>query len=130
MKTLTGHIEKTRQFHSTAFKEHLPEMDISFCEVLALLSAVTVATAAVMLSIWVAGMDIRQFVGAGTWGVAFIFIAQAMDSRKPAALLQLTTGAALIVLAWLQHAVSPEYTIVSGVLMAAWIAVAVFKRLK
>ena len=105
-------------------------MVISIREILALLSAVTVATTAIMLSIWVAGMDISPIIGAGTWGVAIIFFALAVDSRTATALLQLSTGGALIVLAWLQNAVSPDYTVVSGVLMAGWIAVVVFKRLK
>ena len=130
MKTLTAHVHKPRQLHSTAVQDHLPEMVISIREVLALLSAVTVATAVIMLSIWVAGMDISSVIGAGTWGVAIVFFALAVDSRTTAALLQLATGGALIGLAWLQHAVSPDYTIVSGVLMAGWMAVALFKWLK
>jgi len=83
-----------------------------------------------MLSIWVAGMDISSIIAAGTWGVAMIFFAMAVDNRKAKALLQLSTGGVLMVLAWLQYAVSPDYTVVAGVLVAGWIAVAVFKRLK
>ena len=130
MKTLTAHIHKTRQFQTTAVQDHLPKMAISIREILALLSALTVATAAIVLSIWVAALGISPIIGAGTWGVAFLFLALAVDSRTPAALLQLSTGGALVVLAWLQYAVSPDYTVVSGVLIAAWLAVAVFKRLK
>jgi len=105
-------------------------MVVSIREILDLLSAVTVATAAIMLSIWVAGMDISSIIGAGTWGVAIIFFALAVDSRTTAALLQLSTGGALIGLAWLQYAVSPDYTVVAGVLVAGWMAVAVFRWLK
>ena len=130
MKTLTAHVQKSRQLHLTAVQDHLPDMVISIREILALLSAVTVATAAIMLSIWLAGMDINPIIGAGTWGVAIIFFALAVDSRRATALLQLSSGGALVVLAWLQYAVSPDYTVVSGVLMAGWIAVVVFKRLK
>ena len=130
MKTFTAHIHKSRQFQTMAVQDHLPEMVISIREILALLSAVTVATAAIMLSIWVAGMDISSFIGAGTWGIAMIFFAMAMDNRKAKALLQLSTGGVLMVLAWLQYAVSPDYTVVVGVLVAGWIAVAVLKRLK
>ena len=130
MKTFTAHIHKSRQFQTMAVQDHLPEMVISIREILALLSAVTVATAAIMLAIWVAGMDISSFIGAGTWGIAMIFFAMAMDNRKAKALLQLSTGCVLMVLAWLQYAVSPDYTVVVGVLVAGWIAVAVLKRLK
>jgi hypothetical protein len=130
MKTFTAHIHKSRQFQTMAVQDHLPEMVISIREILALLSAVTVAAAAIMLAIWVAGMDISSFIGAGTWGIAMIFFAMAMDNRKAKALLQLSTGGVLMVLAWLQYAVSPDYTVVVGVLVAGWIAVAVLKRLK
>jgi len=130
MKPLTAHVQQFRQLHSTAVQDRLPEVVISIREILALLSAVTVATAAIMVSIWVAGMDISSIIGAGTWGAAIVFFALAVDSRTTVALLLLSTGSALIGLAWLQYAVSPDYTVVAGVLMAGWIAVAVFKRLK
>jgi len=130
MKTITTHIHDTGQFHTASTPDHFPEVVIPICEILALLSAVTVAVSVIMLSIWVAGMDISGVTGAVGWGVAIIFFALAVDSRTPVALLQSSTGVALAVLAWLQFAVSPEYTIVSGVVIAAWLAVAVFQRLK
>lgn len=130
MKTITAHIEQTRQFQMTAVRDRLPEMAISVREILALLSAVTVATATIILSIWVSGMDISPVVGAGTWGIAIIFFAWAVDSGKAAAILQLSTGVALVTLAWLQYAVSPDCTVVAGGLLAGWLAVALFKWLK
>lgn len=130
MKTITAHIHDTGRFHTKSAPEQLPEMVIPICEILALLSAVTVATGVIMLSIWAAGMDISGLIGAAGWGVAIVFFALAVDSRTPVALLQGSTGVALAVLAWLQFVVSPEYTIVSGIVIAAWLAVAVFERLK
>ena len=130
MKTITAHIEQTRQFQTTAVQDRLLEMTISVREILALLSAVTVATATIIFSIWLSGMNISPAVGAGTWGVAFIFLARAVDSGKAAAILQLSTGVALVTLAWLQYAVSPDYTVVAGGLLAGWVAVALFKWLK
>lgn len=130
MKTITAHIQDTGRFHTKSAPQQLPEVVIPISEILALLSAVTVATGVIMLSIWAAGLDMTGIVGAVGWGVAIIFFALAMDSRTPVALLQLSTGAGLVLLAWLQLAVSPEYTIVSGIVIAAWLAVAVFERLK
>ena len=130
MKTITAHIQDTGQFHTRHVQDQLPEVVIPVTEIMALLSAVTVATVVIILSIWIAGMDVRGVSGAGGWGAAIIFFALAMDSRTPVALLQASTGMALTILAWLQFAVSPEYTIVAGVVIAAWLVVAVFQRLK
>ena len=105
-------------------------MNVSIREFLALLSAVTSAAAIVLLSVWVAGMEMTAILSASTWGVGFIFLGVAVDNREPTAFFQLATGIALLALAWLQNAVSPDFTIVSGVLVAAWVAVSLFKRLR
>jgi hypothetical protein len=130
MSTYTAPIQENRRFQTSSVQERIPAMAISIREILALLSAVTVATAIVMLSVWVAGMEVTAILGASTWGVGFIFLGLAVDNREPTALLQLGTGVALLVLAWLQNTVSPDYTIVSGVVLATWLAVAVFRRLR
>jgi hypothetical protein len=62
--------------------------------------------------------------------VGFVFLGIAVDKRDPGAFLLLVTGLALLVLAWLQTAVSSDYAIVSGVLVAGWVAVSIFKRLR
>lgn len=130
MKSLTAPVHESHRYQKSIVQNQIPDMVISVREILALLSAVTVATAAVMLSVWVTALSLGGIVGALTWGLAFVFFAMAVDRQPRVALLQLATGASLIALAWLQSAVSPEYTIVSGILLAAWAAVAVFKRLK
>ena len=65
-----------------------------------------------------------------TLRAALLFFALAFDKRGAAALLLAITGAALVVLAWLQNVMTVDYVIVSGVLLATWIAVAVFKQFK
>ena len=62
--------------------------------------------------------------------MALVFFGLALDSPKALAGLQSLTGVALIALAWLQHAVSTEYLIASGAVLAAWAVVAIFQRLK
>ena len=69
-------------------------------------------------------------IGAGTWALAIGFFALAVDADGRKGLLQALTGIILIAFAWLQNTVSPDYTVGTGILMAAWVSVAVFKRLK
>ena len=131
MKTLTVPIRQDRQLQTTTGLPTFPAMNVSIREILALLSAVISAAAIVLLSVWVAGMEVTAILSASTMGIGFIFLGLAVDSREPTAFfLQLATGIALLALAWLQNAVSPDFTIVSGVLVAAWVAVSLFKRLR
>lgn len=130
MKTLTAPIRQDRQVQTTTGLPTFPAMNVSIREILALLSAVISAAAIVLLSVWVAGMEVTAILSASTWGIGFIFLGVAVDNRDPTAFFQLVTGVALLALAWLQNAVSPDFTIVSGVLVAAWVAVSLFKRLR
>ena len=130
MKTLTVPIRQDRQLQTTTGLPTFPAMNVSIREILALLSAVISAAAIVLLSVWVAGMEVTAILSASTWGIGFIFLGVAVDNRDPTAFFQLVTGVALLALAWLQNAVSPDFTIVSGVLVAAWVAVSLFKRLR
>ena len=130
MKAFTAPIQPNRQFQVTTGQKLIPALSASISEIMALVGAVTVAAGIVFLSIWVAGMDMNNILAAGTWGVAFLFLGLAVDNREPAALLQLITGVALLTLAWLQNNVSPDYAVVSGVLVATWVAVTVFRRLR
>ena len=67
---------------------------------------------------------------AGTWGISFIFLGMAVDNREPTAFFQLSTGLALMVLAWLHFTVSAEFMILSGVLVATWVSFELFRRLR
>jgi hypothetical protein len=75
-------------------------------------------------------MEVTAILSASAWGVGLIFLGLAIDNREPKAILQLLTGISLLVLAWLQNTVSPDYTIFSGVIVASWAAVATFKQLR
>jgi len=129
MKSYTIPMQGQR-FQAGSKPHLLPIMAISTRELLALLSAVTVATAFVLLSVWVAGMATDNLIAASTWGMGFIFLALASDNRQLIAILQLTTGVALIGLALLQITVSPDFTIISGALLSTWVAFTVFRQLR
>ena len=130
MKTLTAPIRQDRQLQTATVQQPVPALNVSIREILALVSAVTSAAAIVLLSVWVAGMEVTAILGASTLGIGFIFLGLAVDNNEPTAFFQLATGVALLALAWLQSAVSPDFTIASGVLVAAWVAVSLFKRLR
>jgi len=130
VKTLTAALHKHRHHQTLVAWKQIQVMEISIREILALLAAVTMAAAVIMLSIWLAGLEINNILAAVTSAAAFMFLGLATDSRRMTAALQAMTGIALLVLAWLQNTVSPDYIIVSGAVMAAWVAVVVFRRLQ
>jgi len=118
-----------RHIHSTKDSNFVPVVVDSFRETLALLSAVIAAIAIVMLSVWVAGLAIQNVFGAMIWGLGFVFFAMALDSKDSLAALQSLTGLSLLVLAWLHNTISPDFIIASGILLALWVAAALFRRL-
>lgn len=130
MKTLTSTIQQNPELPTATGRHFVPAVAASINDILALVAAITTAAAIVLLSVWVAGQDINEILSAAIWGVGFVFLGIAVDNRDPGAFLFLVTGIALLALAWLQTSVSPDYAIVSGLLVAGWVAVSVFKRLR
>ena len=130
MKTFTAPLQHDRKFKMPAELVSVPSLAASMREILALLSAVTAAIVIVMTAIWLAGAGFNNFIGAATWGIALVFLAVALDSRRDVALMLVTTSLVLMQLAWLQSTISSEFVIVIGVLMAMWGAVAVFRYLR
>jgi hypothetical protein len=111
-------------------ERHISAIMLCRRETPALLAAVMSATALVAVFVWVASIASNDVISGGTWGLGLIFFGLATDSRKRAAIWQLTTGVALLVLAFLQVAVSPDFTLVSGAIVTTWVAVTVFRRLQ
>jgi hypothetical protein len=130
MKIHSGHMQQHHRFHVRADSNIVPVVVDSFRETLALLSAVIAAIAIVMLSVWVAGMEIQNIFGAFTLGLGFVFLAMAVDSRESLAILQSVTGLSLLALAWLHNSVSPDFIIASGILVALWVAATLFRQLR
>lgn len=130
MKTLHTYLDESSWKGSSSFRPHLPPMPVSLREILALWVSVGMATTVVLSAIALAGTAAGSLIGASTWALAIGFIASAVDADRRNGLLQALTGLLLVAFAWLQNTVSPEYTIGTGILVAAWISVAVFKWLK
>ena len=130
MKTLTSPLQQDRGLQTGTGQQFVPAVTVSINEVLAMLSAATAVVAIVIFFVWVATLEMSDVLGAGIWGTGFIFFGLAVDNREPKAFLQLITGVFLLALAWLQTNVSPDFAIVSGALVAGWVATAVYKRLR
>jgi len=130
MSTYPVSMQPTQLLHAEARQQLKPALTVSRRETVALLGALMAATTLVSLFVWVAGVATNNLIAAGTWGLGFIFLGLAIDSRKWLAIWQLTMGAALLALALLQTIVSPDFTIVSGALVTTWVAFTVFGQLR
>jgi hypothetical protein len=93
------------------------------------LLALAPALAVLVASAWLvdlpnAAVYLQALLGAG----GFVFLALAVDSETPqTALLQLATGIALPVLAWLSSREATEIALVAAALVAAWVTAAVWQ---
>jgi hypothetical protein len=67
MKTLTSTIQQNPEFPMTTGRNIVSAIAASLKEILALFAAVTAAAAIVMLSVWVAGQEINEILGAAIW---------------------------------------------------------------
>ena len=130
MKTLTAAAQQNQKIQIGRGELIVPGMAASIREILALLSAVTVATSIVLLSVWIAGLEWTNIFSALTWGGGLVFLGLALDKRGPTIYFQSVTGLVLLVLAWLQNSVSPDFIIISGALLSAWAAITVFFHLR
>jgi len=129
MKTLTATtIREPRELETAAGKRWLGPLTEIVRETLGLAVAVVVAAAMVTLSVWLAGKPVGPLLAASTWGLGFVFLGLAADSRGLRAVFLGITGLALPVLALLQDRVAPDFVIVSGVLLAAWAGHGILRR--
>jgi hypothetical protein len=66
------------------------------------------------------------YLQAALWASGFVFFGLALDLKKAAIGLSLATGFALPLLAWLSSNVAVEFSIIAVVLVAAWVATAIW----
>jgi len=88
------------------------------------LAAVT-ALVPVIGAVWaVSAFENPYLLQAAIWAASFVFMALAVESRKPNVGALLATGLALGTLSILSARVTSEFAIVAALLIAAWIAAA------
>jgi hypothetical protein len=130
MKMYTTPIQQNPQLQTGTTSTIFSVMAASMQEILLLLSTAIAALGIILLSIWAAGFEAQNILSASTWGLGFVFLGLAVDNRRASAVLQVLTACSLFALAWLQNYVSADFVVVTGVVLAAWLAGLVFKLLK
>jgi apolipoprotein N-acyltransferase len=92
----------------------------------ALIPALAIVVAAALAA---ANPDTAVYLQATLWAGGFLYLALAVESDKSGgAALNLGLGLAVQVLAWLSVQVAPELAVAAAVLVAARVAVAIFRR--
>lgn len=129
MKYVYTPIEQNTKLATNVASGLIPGMVSTLRDLLALTGAVLMAAVIITLAVWMAGMQFNGFLAASTWGLGFTFLAMAMDSHGRLATLEVATGGLLLALALLQNSVSPDFGILAGVVIAVWVAPAIYKRL-
>ena len=130
MKTYSATDLHRRNLQISGTEKLVPGLAASIREIIALLGAVTVATSIVLMSVWMASSEINNMYSAGTWAIGLVFLGVALDKRGSLAYVQTATGLIFLILAFLQNSVSVNFSIISGVLLAAWVAIALFVHLR
>ncbi|MGA9574957.1 MAG: hypothetical protein WBS20_13540 [Lysobacterales bacterium] len=132
MKTYTTPLDQRQSLQTAtrpATAKRLVELlALSARDIVALSVATLAAAAVITLSIWLAAQGASPVPGALTWGLGFIFFALAVNSDSRPAIWRMATAVALSGLALLQDRVSPDFLIVAGVLLAAWVAHTIWKK--
>lgn len=129
MKYISPTIEQNTKLPSVAENGLIPAMAGTLRDLIALISAVLIATVIIILAIWMAGMQFNGFLAASSWAIGFVFLAMAIDSYGRLAFLQVVTGGSLFTLAFLQNSISPDFGILAGILVAVWVTIALYRRL-
>jgi len=86
-------------------------------------TAGAVAALVTIAAIWAAtNPAVTQYLNAAIWGAGFIFLALAVDVGIKRIYPFVTTGIALPLLALLGSHVTEEFSVLAGVVVAAWLA--------
>lgn len=93
------------------------------------IGAATVAALVAIASIWAAtNPAVDHFLGAALWGAGFVFLAIAVEVDIKRIFPYIITGVALPVLAVAGSYVAEEFSMLAGVIVAAWLAYWIARR--
>jgi hypothetical protein len=99
------------------------------CQAARVFVAFVPALAIVVLAAWAITVpSMAQLTQASMWATGFIFLALAIESRKPTIGLLLSTGVALPVLALLSSHVAVEFAVIAAALVALWVGSFILRR--
>jgi hypothetical protein len=87
------------------------------------------ALAIVVLATWLVTVpELVVYLQATLWASGFVFLGLAIESESPDNGLSLLTGIALPVLAVMSSRVAVEIAVIDSVIIAIWLAVAIWRR--
>ena len=96
---------------------------------LLVLAAVLPAALVSVVTIWAISAGALAYVSAFYWAAGFIFLALLVESDGRLGGYLATSGLSLMALAWLSSRIAPEFGVLAGFLLAAWVALPVIRRL-
>ena len=95
--------------------------------VLLILAATAPAVLVSITTIWAIGSGLHEYVSAIFWASGFIFLALMVDNENGHGTLLAASGLTLMGLAWMSSRIAPEFGVLAGFLLAAWVAVPVVR---
>jgi len=129
MKTHTIEWTNINQHNTTTARNPVGSLNSALSQATKAFLALVPALAIVVAAAWlVTAPGLVVYLQAALWASGFVFLGLAIDSEKPVPSLSLATGIALPVLAVLSSRVAVEIAIVAAVLVAAWVAAAIWRR--
>ena len=96
---------------------------------LMVLAAALPAAAVSIITLWAISNGGLIYVAAAYWSAGLIFLALMVENSGERGFALAGSGLALMALAWLSSRVAPEFGIVAGFLLAAWVAAPVLRLL-
>jgi hypothetical protein len=96
---------------------------------LLILAAILPAAVVSVITIWAISSGATAFVAAFYWASGFIFLALMVDSEGKYRTVLAGTGLGLMTMAWMSSRVAPEFGVIAGFVLAAWVAAPVVRCL-
>jgi hypothetical protein len=96
--------------------------------IMLVLSALLPALLVTVVSIWAISTGALAYVSASFWAIGFIFLALMVDAEDGRFKLFGYTGLVMMVLAWMSWNVAPEFGVLAGFLLSAWVSGMVLNR--
>ncbi len=129
MKTVALNWSPTAPSGANPFTGFKLDANPALRAVLMVLAAALPAAAVSIITILVISNGGLEYVSAAYWSAGFIFLALMIEDSGERGFLLAGSGIALMGLAWLSSSVAPEFGILAGFLVAAWVAAPVLRLL-
>ncbi|MFT5140838.1 MAG: hypothetical protein ACI9H8_001628 [Lysobacterales bacterium] len=96
--------------------------------VLRVLAALLPAIVVGVLTVWAISSGFVDHASAVYWGLGFIFLALAVENEGRLAKMLGGSGVILMAFAWLSSRIAPEFGVLAGFILMAWVAIPILRR--